>query len=93
MERTDEHLLTIQDVAKVLARSVGTVRQMIRTGEFPDGFPAPRKLYWRWGTVRRWIERHELMRELGVIPEQKASKPVDSAQSHGGGQKSSSKPH
>jgi excisionase family DNA binding protein len=59
VERSDYDLLTIDQVARTLGQSVRTVRRMIRDGEFPDGFPAPRALRWRWATVRDWIVRQE----------------------------------
>jgi hypothetical protein len=78
MERTDDHLLTLKDVARVLARAPDTVREMIREGKFPEGFPAPDKDYWRWGDVREWVIRHKLMKELGISPQVKPRKSPDS---------------
>lgn len=72
MELTDDHLLSIDDVARAVGQGVKTLRRMIATGEFPDGFPAPRKYRWRWGVVRRWIHRQELLHELA---KQKGDKP------------------
>lgn len=79
MERTDHHLLTLKDVASALGRSPGTVRQMINEGKFPEGFPAPDKLYWRWGVVRQWIERQELLAELKLSDDVKPRKPLETS--------------
>lgn len=59
MERTDYDLLSIDEVARTIGQSVRTVRRMVQEGEFPDGFPAPKALRWRWATVRDWIVRQE----------------------------------
>jgi excisionase family DNA binding protein len=55
VERTDYDLLSIDEVARTIGQSVRTVRRMIQDGEFPQGFPAPKVLRWRWSTVRDWI--------------------------------------
>lgn len=59
MERSDYDLLPIDDVARTIGYTVRHVRRMVVAGEFPDGFPAPKQLRWRWATVRDWVLRHE----------------------------------
>jgi len=34
---------------------------MVRDGEFPEGFPAPKQLRWRWGVVRDWVIKREIL--------------------------------
>jgi len=77
MERTDYDLLTLKDVAHALGRTAGMVRKMIAAGKFPEGFLAPDKRYWRWGDVRRWIDRQQILDELkgGISVQNRESAP------------------
>ncbi len=64
MQRTDYDLLSIDEVARTIGQSAKNVRRMIRLGEFPEGFPAPRKIKWRWSVVRDWVLEQELRKKL-----------------------------
>ena len=64
VQRTDYDLLSIDEVARTLGQSVRNVRRMIRCGEFPEGFPAPKQVRWRWSVVRDWVLMHELAKKL-----------------------------
>jgi predicted DNA-binding transcriptional regulator AlpA len=75
VDRSDDHLLSIQEVAKVLEQSVRSVQRMITDGEFPDGFPAPKAIRWRWGDVKDWIRAQKFMYELKKPPRQTHAKP------------------
>lgn len=74
-ERSDYDLLSIDEVARTIGQSVRTLRRMVRDGEFPDGFPAPRSVKWQWATVRDWVIRARLAAEISA---QKAAKPGQS---------------
>ena len=66
MQRSDYDLLPIDEVARTIGQSVRTVRRMIQEGEFPQGFPAPKQLRWRWSTVRDWVIRQEMQADKAL---------------------------
>ncbi len=65
-ERSDYDLLSIDEVARIVGQSERHLRRMIRDGEFPKGFPAPKTLRWRWSVVRDWIIRLEQKADILV---------------------------
>lgn len=86
-ERSDYDLLSIDEVARTIGQSVKNLRRMIRFAEFPDGFPAPRKVKWRWSVVRDWVLEQEIRKRIAV---KSGTNPGDSGTNDGSGQNRSS---
>lgn len=91
MERSDYDLLSIDEVARTIGQSARNLRRMIRDGEFPEGFPAPRSLKWQWATVRDWVVRRKVMAEMqrqkADIPGQSGTSVPEGADAPGGTKK------
>ena len=58
-------MLTIQEVAKVLAVSVMTIYRMMRRGEFPRPLKIGKCSRWKRETVDAWLNEKEDDAEAG----------------------------
>lgn len=59
-ERSDDELLTLEDVADILMISANTVRWWRQIGAGPEFFKIRRRLYITVGDLRRWIRDQRL---------------------------------
>jgi predicted DNA-binding transcriptional regulator AlpA len=90
---TDNTLLTVADLAKMLQLSQRRVREMVLEGECPSPFKLGGAVRWRWGTIRKWVEAVEFltaMRQGKTTETRKAAKSGEERRSAAAGKKATS---
>jgi excisionase family DNA binding protein len=90
---TDDSLLTVADLAKLLQLSQRRVREMVTQGECPSPFRLGGAVRWRWVTIRKWVEAVEFltnMRQGNTKSRRKAAKSGEERRSAAPGKKATS---
>lgn len=67
MERDDEKLLDIADLAEHLRIEQRSVRRMVADGRLPPAVAYGGLPRWRWGVIRDWMRAWEVIDRLNLM--------------------------